>query len=446
MLTPSQKLGLPFVPVSVGSDFLEWPKLPDLLPANFPGVKTSRDDFLVAPDLATIEERIRSYFDPEMPNDEMLKRYPGIMESTARFNATDVRKTLLKRGRTTETIVRFCYRPFDVRWLYWEPETKLLDEKRSEYFRQVSDGNKWLSAGQKNRKEEFYQPQVVSVLADHHIVESNVAMFPLLIRDEAILGGTPGEPRPNLSPVALKYLASLPPDIDGQPVPTDSLFFHAVATLHSPAYRAENAGALRQDWPRIPLPADRDALLASAALGRRVAVLLDPETPVPGITSGTVETHLRRVAVLQAVGDANAALDPATDLAITAGWGHFGQGGSIMPGRGKATGYNDLDSGGPKEDTDGTPLRTGPDFFRVHLNARACWDAVPRAIWEYTLGGYQVLKKWLSYREESVLGRPLRPEEAREFTAIARRVAALLALGPDLDASYRTAADHVVQP
>jgi hypothetical protein len=46
------------------------------------------------------------------------------------------------------------------------------------------------------------------------------------------------------------------------------------------------------------------------------------------------------------------------------------------------------------------------------------------------------LKKWLSYRETRVLGRPLTPAEAREFQGIARRIAALLALAPSLDAAY----------
>ena len=52
------------------------------------------------------------------------------MESTARFQAETVRDYLCKRGFQREHIVHYCYRPFDVRWLYWEPETKLLDEKR----------------------------------------------------------------------------------------------------------------------------------------------------------------------------------------------------------------------------------------------------------------------------------------------------------------------------
>jgi hypothetical protein len=49
---------------------------------------------------------------------------------------------------------------FDMRWLYWEPETKLLDEKRSEYFPQVFDGNRFIVSQQKVRRE-WSRPQVV---------------------------------------------------------------------------------------------------------------------------------------------------------------------------------------------------------------------------------------------------------------------------------------------
>lgn len=52
--------------------------------------------------------------------------------------------------------------------------------------------------------------------------------------------------------------------------------------MQSHSYLTSNSGGLRQDWPRIPLPATRAALLASAALGREVAALLDTETPGAG--------------------------------------------------------------------------------------------------------------------------------------------------------------------
>ena len=74
----------------------------------------------------------------------------------------------------------------------------------------------------------------------------------------------------------------------------------------------------------------------------------------------------------------------------------------------------------------------GDTTFDIYLNDRAYWRNVPAAVWRYKLGGYQVLKKWLSYRERNILGRPLKPEEVQHFTDTARRVAAiLLATGRD---------------
>ena len=68
----------------------------------------------------------------------------------------------------------------------------------------------------------------------------------------------------------------------------------------------------------------------------------------------------------------------------------------------------------------------GDTTLDVYLNDEAFWGNVPSAVWNYRLGGYQVLKKWLSYRESAVLGRRLLPEEVRHFTDAARRIAALL--------------------
>jgi hypothetical protein len=57
-------------------------------------------------------------------------------------------------------------------------------------------------------------------------------------------------------------------------------------------------------------------------------------------------------------------------------------------------------------------------------------------VWSYTIGGYQVMKKWLSYRERPLLGRDLTADEARYVTEMARRIAALLLLEPALDENY----------
>ena len=62
----------------------------------------------------------------------------------------------------------------------------------------------------------------------------------------------------------------------------------------------------------------------------------------------------------------------------------------------------------------------------MYLNRNAFWRNVPAAVWNYKLGGYQVLKKWLSYREHAILDRPLDHEEVRHFTDTARRIGAII--------------------
>ena len=79
----------------------------------------------------------------------------------------------------------------------------------------------------------------------------------------------------------------------------------------------------------------------------------------------------------------------------------------------------------------------GEGTFDIYLNGAAYWRNVPARVWEYTLGGYQVLKKWLSYREKALLGRDLTLEEIAHVTNMARRIAAILLMEGKLDENYK---------
>ena len=46
------------------------------------------------------------------------------------------------------------------------------------------------------------------------------------------------------------------------------------------------------------------------------------------------------------------------------------------------------------------------DAIDVYINDKVYWSSVPLDVWTMTIGGYPVIKKWLSYREHRVLGRP----------------------------------------
>ena len=411
-INPVHALGLPLAPMAVSSDWTNWPSLTELFPTKFHGALTNRDSFLVDTDLDALKARINDYFDPSLNHDEIRLRYPAAMKTTARFNAHSGRHDLLRRGGPIQSgFVRLTYRPFDVRWLYWEADTKLLDEKRADYKPHVSDANVWLSAAQHLRKGA-QEPQACFTrhLGSHHLIERGANMFPAWLRDENL--GTDQGRRPNLSAAAQRYLDRLGLDVE-------DLFHHTLAMLHDADYLNANADALRMEWPRIPLPGwpdgnaahATDSLAESADRGRKLAALLDSDTPVAGVTQGDLRPELATIAV-PATADGHAM--SGNDFAVTAGWGRFGQGGAVMPGAGRAV-----------ERIVGT---SGDTTFDIHLNDRTYWRNVPAAVWRYRLGGYQVLKKWLSYRERPVLGRPLTADEVQHFTDTARRIAAIIEL------------------
>ena len=425
---PSLALGLPFAEMAVNQGWSEWPSLPDLFPTSFPGVKTSRDSFLTDVDHDRLERRVTDYFNHDLSHEEIARLYPSVMNSAARYNPRAVRDSLLKRDAPHEKsgLVNYSYRPLDNRWLYWEAETKLLDEKRADYRPHVFEGNLWLSSAQHLRKgAEEPQTCFTSHIGSLHLIERGANMFPAWLRDEGLaLDGGGAQRRPNLSAAAQRYL-------DRLGLGVEDLFHHALAVLHDPAYREANAGALRMEWPRIPLPGwpeggapgAADELRTSAEKGRDLAALLDPETPVAGVTAGELRPELAAIAVPSTADGRNMS---GGDFALTVGWGHFGTGDAVMPGQGRAV---ERDYTAAEREALGEAVGVlGVATVDVHLNDNARWSNVPAAVWNYKLGGYQVLKKWLSYRESKVLGRKLLPEEVHHFTDTARRIAAILLL------------------
>ena len=417
-IEPDLPLGLPFAPLVASEGWSGWPALPDLFSVSFAGVTTSRDPFLIDIDIDQLRARVAEYFNPEVSHEEIARRHPSVMKSTAQFDARHVRDTLLKRGGPNEAgFVRFAYRPFDTRWLYWEADGVLLDRPRPDYEPHVFEGNLSLISQQKPRRE-WSPPQVISKLGCFDLMDRHVSCFPVWLRDDGLnLEGGRFQRRPNLSPAAQRYL-------DNLRLGAEDLFHHVLAVLHDPAYREANAGALRMEWPRISLPGwpdgaapgAADELAASAARGRELAALLDPERPVPGVTAPPLRPEIAALVVPSTVDGRQMTGD---DFMVTAGWGHFGAGGAVMPGQGRAA-----EGAAPA----GALPALGATAFDVSLNERAYWRNVPAAVWRYKLGGYQVLKKWLSYREHKVLGRPLSPEEVQHFSDTARRIAAILQL------------------
>ena len=207
----------------------------------------------------------------------------------------------------------------------------------------------------------------------------------------------------------------------------EDLFHHVLAVSARPGVSHEvQRGRIYalMEWPRIPLPGWPDgseggaaeALSESAAHGRR-------DSPAAGhrkrtrraSASGPLRPEIAAIAVPSTTSDHRNMAGP--DFNLDAGWGHFGR----EPGGHARPGPRDpprLHIGRTRRPLQRHTRPRSQTTFDIYLNDRAYWKNIPAAVWNYKLGGYQVLKKWLSYRERRVLGRALRPEEVAAFHAI----------------------------
>ena len=168
-------------------------------------------------------------------------------------------------------------------------------------------------------------------------------------------------------------------------------FHHVLALLHDPAFRKANAGALRREWPRIPLPywsalsprtemgendvaarADEasEILAGSVARGRELAAQLAPETLVPGVTTGQLRPEIAAIAVPATTHGHTMSGD---DFGLTAGWGHFAAGQAVMPVQGRAV---ERACTGSERSALGAAL--GETTYDIHLNDSTYWRDGPR--------------------------------------------------------------------
>ncbi|HEY3763471.1 MAG TPA: type ISP restriction/modification enzyme [Verrucomicrobiae bacterium] len=434
-----------FLPSTISKEFLHWPRLIDLSQTfPFNGPIERRGNSLIVFEKDKLSQ-IADYLDPKIADEEIKAITPAFMTSSGEFDAKKARAGL--KGKVNfrpQAIVRYPFKPFDMRFAYLDAKIQPLFSRPSpDLLQQSFKGNKFFITRDTADKDIEGSPFYLSPLVcDYDFISGHARHFPIRLcattktqsdkKDDGNgeFGSIMHEAAPvygknkitaNLSSSVRDYLGGFGfknPDEDEEIATL--VWMHALAIGYSPAYLTENADGIRQDWPRIPLPKSREALLASAELGKQVAALLDTEEQVTGVTAGKIRPELKVIAILSST----------KNLSLTAGWGHAGKEGVTMPGKGKLV---------------TKILDVGPDyklpwfeFHDVYLNESTCWKDIPAEVWDYTIGGYQVIKKWLSYREHELLGRALTPDEAREVTHMARRIAALILLQPELDKNYQT--------
>ena len=441
-----------FRPLDISATYQSWPKVTDLCaesPSN--GLMEKRGGALIDIDRSALERRMRMYFDEAVSWETLDALGTGLTRDAARFDARRTRTRVQNLEVFNDSrLLRYALRPYDTRWCYYSPVRPLWNEPRPALWAQYWTGNEFFVtrpavAADPEGLPVFY----TSLLGDNDFQRGHSYYFPVRLRREVAPDPVANQADffehydfseleivANLSERARSYLASLGVNnLDNSPDAASLIWLHALAIGYAPQYLVENADGIAIDWPRIPLPDSGDMLRQSANLGRMIATLLNTETDVVGVTSGSVREELRLLG--QQVGG---------DLHVTAMWGYRQRSGVVMPGLGDARErpYRDNELAAIEQgaalrglELDDALALLGDTTYDLYLNDSTCWSNVPSNVYGYVIGGYQVIKKWLSYRQADVLGRSLSAGEALEVVHMVRQIAAILLLQPTLNANYR---------
>ena len=191
--------------------------------------------------------------------------------------------------------------------------------------------------------------------------------------------------KPNLSP---KLVVSLRAAYGEESTPED-IFHYVYAVLYAEIYREKYVEFLKIDFPRVPFTADFERFQALAALGKRLTDL-----------------HLLR----------SEELDPPA--------ARFQGEGDDRVARTQSHGF-----------------RYEPKEERVYINKAQYFEPVSLALWEYQIGGYQVLAKWLKGRRD----RRLTLEEVETYCRVVTAIRRTLALQEEIDGLYPEVETQIVE-
>ena len=379
-----------------------------------PGIVTTHDDFAISwsPDEAS--NKVDRLLSTQSEDDA---RSIFRLCSQAQWSYTRAKTELADRHWEHE-IRPILYRPFDLRYTVFNRNVAV--HRRGRVMRHLTAGaNVALITSRLTKGEQFHHAQatrdLVEVICMSPNTSNNGFVFPLylypepgrdaIVRDDQInervdavgrAGGDysslpslmhrlfpePEYPRwPNLDPflladlrdrLALRFI----PDGQGDLTETfgpEDVFDYIYAILHSATYRSRYAEFLKRDFPRIPFTSNRNLFTNLVLKGRDLIAL-----------------HLME--------------SPLLDALITT----FPESGSDKVER---VAYND-------------------NQRRVYINKTQYFDGVPKAVWEFHVGGYQVCDKWLKDRK----GRKLDNDNLMHYQRIVVALNETIRLMAEIDA------------
>jgi len=316
-------------------------------------------------------------------------------------------KDLKDSGLAKTKVVPVLYRPFDLRHTYYtgkpsgfhcRPRGEVMANMLAENLGFGTTRSIEIDAGW----EHLF---AVEGLFTHHSVSIKEVnyLFPLYLYPSAKTSlfddapsTAPGGRRPNIAPDFIAACARITGAIwlkDGQGSLADDpgsskkstdctfgpedIFYYAYAVFYSPGYRARYAQFLKTDFPRLPITSQRPLFAKLITLGKSLVELHLMRRNAPSVCSYPVagDNKVEKVSF----------------------------------------------------EADSPTAEVG----KVCINSAQYFANVPRTVWAYQVGGYQVANKWLKDRK----GRLLAFAELQHYSQVLAALAGTIALQAEIDAA-----------
>jgi predicted helicase len=305
------------------------------------------------------------------------------------WDLVSARKSLININSLNDFFKENNYRPFEKRWIFYHD--KIVARLNKRIFANLdNDNNIAIVTIRQLASLPFNHIFITSILCDQHYISNRTkeggVVFPLYLYNATEnkkpnqnqnnhlfvkeLQASYNERRENFAP---KFRAFI--DLKyGHHYEPEEILGYIYAVLHSPAYRRRYAGFLKIDFPRIPWVDDRKTFEALAALGWAL-----------------VQAHLLK----------------------------------------------DIPDEPPVEITRGSDLVEKPTYNapeqRLSINPQQYFAPVPADVWNFHIGGYQVLDKFLKSRK----GRELSLDEKENIMNVVKVLRFTIGQMREIDAIWQ---------
>ncbi|MCD6413503.1 MAG: N-6 DNA methylase [Elusimicrobia bacterium] len=350
-------------------------KITDIFSIWSSGVKTHRDHLVVGFTKEEIIQRIRIFIS-DFSDEEIRKKLK--LKDTGTWGLSEARQRI--NGKKLECkIYPYAYRPFDMRWIYFE--SVLIDRGRLPFMENLLNRNIVLSLMRKpTPSHQLSQVLSVNSISDINFYAFQTYFFPLYLYPDEKQKETETKRRPNINPefvrdISEKLKLNFIPDGQGDLKKTfgpEDVFYYIYAVFHSPAYRKRYAEFLKIDFPRVPMTSDINLFRNLVKKGKELVSLHLMESP-------ELENLITRFPV---------------------------------PGKNEVV-----------------KVIYDEKSKRVYINKDQFFEGIEKDVWNFYIGGYRVLSKWLKDRK----GRLLTYDEVRHYQKIVVAIRQTIRLMQEID-------------